>query len=252
MKGLRAAYSKLERVAYANRHTPDHPVHQQARAAAREYCRAIAVGKAQHWVKWLGGLVDNQVWDVHKFLNAAPSDGSAASMPTLERRVPGTRQLLARAETNEEKCEWLKEEFFPPVMEESSVPDNPVYPPPAWEWKPVSDTLLRRAAARMKPYKATFPGSVPNCIIKECTNLLLPFLGPIYRSLDELGHFPEGWSELHVAVIRKPGKSDYANPGAHRPIALTKGFARWWYAAKTLQQVTEAELAGVLPDRQFG
>ncbi|KAJ6510338.1 hypothetical protein C8R45DRAFT_769220, partial [Mycena sanguinolenta] len=74
MKELRAAYSRLERVAYDNRHVPEHPVHQQARAAAREYRRAVTAGKAQHWVKWLENLVDGQVWSVHKFLDATPSD----------------------------------------------------------------------------------------------------------------------------------------------------------------------------------
>ncbi|KAJ7353146.1 hypothetical protein DFH08DRAFT_628397, partial [Mycena albidolilacea] len=75
------------------------------------------------------------------------------------------------------------------------------YPTPAWCWKPVSDDLLRRAAEKMKPYKATFPESIPNCVIKQCTNLLIPFVGPIFRSLDELGHFPDEWSELRIPVL---------------------------------------------------
>jgi hypothetical protein len=137
-------------------------------------------------------------------------------------------------------------------MPVSSVPPDPVFPPPAWEWKPVSDDLLHRAAEKMKPYKAMFPESIPNCVIKQCTNLLIPFVGPIFRSFDKLGHFPDDWSELRIPVLRKPGKPDYDVPGAHRPIALTKGLPQWLYGAKDLQQVAEAELAGILPANQFG
>ncbi|KAJ7147275.1 hypothetical protein C8R46DRAFT_838388, partial [Mycena filopes] len=192
------------------------------------------------------------VWDVHRFLNATPSDGSAARIPTLERRHPTSGRILAVAESNEEKSEWLKADFFPPKMQVSSVPPNAAYPPPAWVWKPTSDEVVRRAIDKMKPYKATFPDSTPNCVFKECANLIIPILGPIYRALDELKHFPEDWNELRVLVLRKPGKATYAEPGSHRPIALTKGFARLWYACKAAQWGSEAELAGVLPKNQFG
>ncbi|KAJ7346404.1 hypothetical protein DFH08DRAFT_622902, partial [Mycena albidolilacea] len=173
-------------------------------------------------------------------------------IPTLVQRVGDTREVEAEAATNEEKSDWLRAEFFPPRMAESSVPPDAVYPPPAWKWEPVSDELLRRAADKMKPYKATFAESIPNCVIKQCTNLLIPFVGPIFRSLDELGHFPEEWSELRIPVLRKPGKADYDVPGAYRPIALTKGLPRWLYGAKDLQQVAAAEIAGILPKNQFG
>ncbi|KAJ7138919.1 hypothetical protein C8R46DRAFT_813826, partial [Mycena filopes] len=192
------------------------------------------------------------LWVANKFLSAEPSDGGASRIPTLEKRHATTKKVIDTAITNEDKSSWLRGEFFPAPMAESSVPEHTEYPPPAWEWEPVSDDLLRRAIGRMKPYKATFPDSTPNCVFLECTNLLVPFLGPIYRSLDDLEHYPADWAELRVVVLRKPGKPDYANPAAHRPIALTKGLPRLWYAAKTLQCVAEAELAGILPRNQYG
>ncbi|KAJ7353098.1 hypothetical protein DFH08DRAFT_627428, partial [Mycena albidolilacea] len=153
---------------------------------------------------------------------------------------------------NEEKSSWLHGEFFPQGMAASSVPLDAVYPPPAWEWKPMTDDVLHLAVEKMKFFKATFPGSAPNCVMKICTELLLPFIGPIYRSLDELRHYPADWAELRIPVMRKPGKASYTEPGAHRPIALSKGFARWLNGAKDIQQVSEAELAGILPRNQYG
>ncbi|KAJ7334322.1 hypothetical protein DFH08DRAFT_645206, partial [Mycena albidolilacea] len=151
----------------------------------------------------------------------------ATRIPTLEKRHPQSKQVIATASTNEEKAAWLKAEFFPPPLAVSSVPDNAQYPLPAWEWKPVSDEVMRAAAARMKPYKATYPGSEPNCVLRECTDLLIPYAGPIFRSIDAFGHYPKWWAELLIHVLRKPGKPNYADPATMRPIALSKGFARW-------------------------
>ncbi|KAJ7347815.1 hypothetical protein DFH08DRAFT_936603 [Mycena albidolilacea] len=170
-----------------------------------------------HWVEWQEKLLGSLVWDVHKFLSATLSDGSASRIPTLVKCQGGRQDIVTMAETDEEKCAWLRTEFFPPRMTVSSVPPDPVFPPPAWEWKPVSDDLLHRAAEKMKPYKATFPESIPNCVIKQW---------PIFRSLDKLNHFPDDWSELRIPVLRKPGKPDYNVPGAHQPIALTEGLPR--------------------------
>jgi hypothetical protein len=82
---LRKQHAKPECLAYKRHLTPEHPVHAQARKAAEMYSKAVADGKAHHWVEWQEDLVDDQVWDVHRFLNATPSDGSAAHIPTLER-----------------------------------------------------------------------------------------------------------------------------------------------------------------------
>jgi hypothetical protein len=60
------------------------------------------------------------------------------------------------------------------------------------------------------------------------------------------------WSELHVLVLRKLGKANYADPGTYCPIALTKGFPHLWYACKTMQCVAKVELAGILPKNQYG
>ncbi|KAJ6521977.1 hypothetical protein DFH09DRAFT_849862, partial [Mycena vulgaris] len=172
-------------------------------------------------------------------------------IPTLEKRHPVTKSVVETARTNEEKTEMLRREFFPSKMETSTVPLDTVYPEPAWRWEPVSDDVIRRAIRRMKPYKATYPGSVSNCVLLEATDLLVPILGPIYRSLDELGHYPAGWADVLSLVLRKPGKPNYADPSAHRPIVLSKGLARLYHASKNLQCVTEAEVAGIFPNNHY-
>ncbi|KAJ7364772.1 hypothetical protein DFH08DRAFT_799086 [Mycena albidolilacea] len=197
---------------------PDHPVHMEAWDPVRAYCKAVVQGKVRHWVEWQERLTGDQVWDVHKFLNATPSDRAASRIPMLVQRGGAGCLPMATVESDEDKCSWLCAEFFPLQMPVSSVPPDPIYPPPAWQWKPVSDDLLCRTAEKMKPYKAMFPESMPNC--------------SICYLLDKLGHFPSEWSELRSPVLRKLGKPDYDVPGAYRPIALTKGLLRQLYGTK--------------------
>lgn len=42
----------------------------------------------------------------------------------------------------------------------------------------------------------------------------------LYNRCLALHHFPEAWKQETVIVLRKPGKSDYTVPKAHRPIGL--------------------------------
>lgn len=45
------------------------------------------------------------------------------------------------------------------------------------------------------------------------------FLALINKCL-ELSHFPIPWKQAYIAVLRKPGRSDYSLPKSHRPIGL--------------------------------
>jgi hypothetical protein len=146
----------------------------------------------------------------------------------------------------------LYEAFFPPKMASSSVPANTVYPAPAWVYEPITDALVHRVIRKMKPFKATKDGTNPNCVFVYNAHLLVPFYGAIYRSCDALGYYPPGWAHIDSLALRKPGKPDYSAPGAHRPICLTDGDARLYHGCVTVQIADGAELAGILPNNQFG
>ncbi|KAJ7359287.1 hypothetical protein DFH08DRAFT_686782, partial [Mycena albidolilacea] len=180
-----------------------------------------------------------------------PTDGGRTRIPTLQRKEPGAEGSV-EVSSNAGKSALLYKEFFPPKMAVSTVPPDPVYPTPAYEWKPIYDALLRRAIARMKPYKATRAGSFANCVFKFNADLFVPYLGPIYRALDELEYYPAGWNHIDSVVLRKPGKTNYAIPAAYRPVCLTKDYARLYNTIKTLQLATEAERVGILPSSHYG
>ncbi|KAJ6452971.1 hypothetical protein C8R45DRAFT_757515, partial [Mycena sanguinolenta] len=185
------------------------------------------------------------IWVVSHLASGPASDGGRARVPTL---IADRKEAI----TNEQKSEALYKEFFPPKMLTSSVPQDTVYPEPAYQWQPISDSLLHRAIAKMKPYKATRAGSFSNCIYIQNTNLVVPYYGPIYRALDVPEYYPEGWNLVDSIVLRKPGKPNYTEPAAHRPICLTLGDARLYHSCKTFQLATQAELVGILPVNHYG
>lgn len=42
----------------------------------------------------------------------------------------------------------------------------------------------------------------------------------LYSKCLDIGYFPDIWKEATVVVLRTPGKDDYQNPKAYRPIGL--------------------------------
>ncbi|KAJ6570943.1 hypothetical protein DFH09DRAFT_916720, partial [Mycena vulgaris] len=215
------------------------------------YSEAVQNAKALHWVEWLESLDTTDVWAAGRLASGPPSDGGRARVPTLRTVDPVTRGVV-EATTNEEKSTLFYKEFFPAKMAVSSVPPDAVYPEPAYQWRPITNVMLHRVIAKMKPYKATRAGSFPNCVYVYNAHLLVPYLGPIYRSLDALKYYPRGWNFVDSLVLRKPGKPNYTDPSAFRPIVLSEGDARVYNSVKTAQLTSEAELAGILPTNHYG
>jgi hypothetical protein len=212
---------------------------------------ALRQAKDEHWVEWLKGLDVETVWGAGRLMMGIPTDGGRTRIPALQRKELGA-ESSEEMSSNTGKSALLYKEFFPPKMAVSTVPSDPVYPAPAYEWKPISDVLLHRVIARMKPYKATRARSFANCVFKFNADLLVPYLGPIYRALDELEYYPAGWNHIDSVVLRKPSKTNYAVPAAYRPVCLTKDYAGLYNTIKMLQLAMEAERVGILPSSHYG
>lgn len=54
----------------------------------------------------------------------------------------------------------------------------------------------------------------------KTADMIIPILGPLFRATFSLKYFPQEWKDSTIVVLRKPGKADYTNPSAYRPIAL--------------------------------
>src|ERR1700690_401986 len=140
--------------------------------------------------------------------------------------------------------------FPKPVI--SSAPEDAEYPLAKWTHTPVTDEQIDRAIRKMQPWKGTRPDTIPNVVFKQAREVLVPYLGPIYRATDALEWYPEDWKVTDTPVIRKPGKSDYSKPGAWRPVVLSSGHARLLNKCKTEDLVQNSERLGILPKNHFG
>ncbi|KAF8152973.1 hypothetical protein B0H34DRAFT_638985, partial [Crassisporium funariophilum] len=105
---------------------------------------------------------------------------------------------------------------------------------------------------KMKPYKATRAGTASNAVFTNAREQLVPFLGPLYRAADTLQTYPDAWKVTETPILRKPGKPNYAVPGAYRLIVLSDGFARVLNMCKTEDAMMMAETEGLLPLNHFG
>ncbi len=161
-------------------------------------------------------------------------------------------QPLHRVQENSEKGNVFHSAFFPPKPATSAFPANVSYPSPAWEFRLITDKQIERAYKRMKPLKATKPGTVPNCVLSRCADLLAPRIGPVYRATFTMEEYPEVLSATNTIILRKPGKSNYEDPNAYRPIILSNGWGRGFHATLNQDLIAWCEHLGILPDRHFG
>ncbi|KAL0892590.1 hypothetical protein ABMA27_014319 [Loxostege sticticalis] len=94
------------------------------------------------------------------------------------------------------------------------------YTPDETHDPPFTETELTTAMRSFNPKKA--PGE-DGFTADICTRAVLEdpdaFLALVNKCLT-IGHFPTTWKQATVVVLRKPGKEDYTNPKAYRPIGL--------------------------------
>ena len=70
------------------------------------------------------------------------------------------------------------------------------------------------------PKKAPGPDGLGADICQQVIAICPDIYLEIANKCLELGHFPKIWKMAAVVVLRKPGKSDYADPKSYRPIGL--------------------------------
>ena len=96
------------------------------------------------------------------------------------------------------------------------------------------------------------PDGITNMVFIKCIDLLVPYLGPIYRATFSLGTYPKQWKDSIMVVLRKPMKPDYMLPNAHWPIALLNTIAKILSACIMEDLVHMAEIYELLPKNHFG
>jgi Reverse transcriptase (RNA-dependent DNA polymerase) len=236
-----------------HRMNAQHPIHEEYRQQRNRYSELISKTKAEHWVDWLEGLDESSVWQASKLMTSPPTDAGKFKIPTLVVKDPVTKRIIREATENESKGKLLYETFFPaPNPATPPVPSYYHYPPPCWTFMNITDEQIHRAIKKMKPYKATRNGTVPNCVFIHAREDLVPYLGPLYRATNTMKFYPPDWSRTETLVMKKPGKADYTVPSAWRPIVLSDGMARLLNSCQADEVASMCEKFNIIPANHFG
>ena len=119
------------------------------------------------------------------------------------------------ADTNEDKSSLLCTTLFPELKRVDTNHADTVYPAPKFKFCPVTIEQIHRVIARLGPFKAPGPDSIPNVLLIRCTDLLVHHLGPLYQVTFKLDAYPTSWRNSVMIVLRKPGKADYMVLNVH-------------------------------------
>jgi Reverse transcriptase (RNA-dependent DNA polymerase) len=134
--------------------------------------------------------------------------------PDIKEAGGGTQRSV------EGKVRVFKETFFP-VPPEADLSDinEAEYQTPL-DIPNITENEIKEAIGSAAADKAPGPDGIPNRALKEGSSELVKPLTMLFNQCLEIGYCPTHFKESTTIVLRKPGKSDYTEPKAYRPIAL--------------------------------
>ena len=246
---LRKDMLKNRRKVCKDRNRNNSAAWEQFREARRTFGRELEKTKKNHWRDWLEKATDPDLWTAHKYITAPPGDCGKTRIPDL---IVMENEGQHRASLNEEKGKILAKTFFPSRPPKNG-PDTPVDPPnPICKADPMSRDQVRRALARLRPFKAPGPDGIPNIILSKCADLIESRLWYIYTAIVDKGWYYAPWKSFTTVVLRKPGKPRYNIPKVYRPIALLNTMGKVLTSIVAEQLTYYTEKFALLPPLHFG
>ena len=194
----------------------EHQSHVEKREVNKKFHRTLESTKRQHWHDWLEKADDPDIWTMHKYTSSLAGDRGKPRILVLKAACNGQETTMT---TNKEKSCLLAKMFFPPRPLDNT-PIQFVYLKLICDFDPISREQIKRQLAKLKPYKAPGPDSIPNIILTKCANMIVDRLYHIYKAIIELGSYYKPWRMSMTVVLHKPGKPHYNTPKAYRPTAL--------------------------------
>ena len=85
----------------------------------------------------------------------------------------------------------------------------------------LSIDIVERAINSFKPYKSPGPDGIYPIMLQKSFSYIGDKIRKLYLKSMKTGQIPTYWLRAKVVFIPKPGKKDYLDPKAYRPISLT-------------------------------
>lgn len=153
----------------------------------------------------------------------------------------------------EEKVAILRNKFFPapPETDLSDIAEA-TYPDPVNQDMEITTDEVTAAIRRPKAHKAPGVSQIPNLILQTGLPKLLPYLHCLFNACIRLAYHPCLYKLANTLVLRKPGKEDYTEAKAYRPIALLETIGKALESIIAVRLTKVAKMHNMLPACQMG
>ena len=186
----------------------------------------------------------SQVWKLAKWSKERGAKYESF-MPPLK---AGSRVYISV----EEKAEILAETFFPPAPT-ADLSDTVGYDyPQESSVLPITVDEVKRTIAHTRPKTAPGTDDITNHLLQIAKETLAPILTDLFNGCLFIGYCPLHFRESKTVALRKPGKDDYSDPRAYRPITLLNTLGKVLEAIIATRLSYEAEIHRLLPPSHFG
>lgn len=100
--------------------------------------------------------------------------------------------------------------------------------------------------------KAPGPDSIQNWVWALSWEVIKNHVFVLFNATTTLGYIPLRWKIAKTVMLAKPGKSDYSQPGAYRPIALLNTLSKLYEKSLARHMSQLAESHGILHPGHYG
>lgn len=152
----------------------------------------------------------------------------------------------------QQKAELLQHTFFPQPPEADLRDLNDYEYPIPVEFPPIARQEIAQAIRKAAPRKAPGTDGIPTLILQCAIKEILPSLDMIFNACLDLGHCPKHFKSSITVVLRKPGKEDYSQAKAYRPVALLNTIGKIFDLIIARRISYAAETHGLLPQTHLG
>ena len=202
LSDLKRSKNKLSNLSYRYQASPDHASHEDHRKIHNLYGEEIWKAKQEHWHEFLKHAASRDIWTANCYISSPSTNGGMSRIPTLLLgQVDNPPGACPEAATNEEKSQAFVHVMFPAKLPGLLAPENYRYPAPLTPSGTITEDQICRHINKLSPYKAMGTDNIPNVVLKESADVILPYLKQIFRAMFKLCTFFGQWQEVITCVL---------------------------------------------------
>lgn len=136
-------------------------------------------------------------------------------------KFPSLRRGDTMVESFDQKIGCLRQAFLPPPPQADLADiQGTEYPCPLDMDTELTEEEVRRAVWKPRQDKAPGVNGIPNRQLRVVYTGLREQIRCLFQACIKLGYHPRPFKEANTIILKKPQKTDYADPKSYRPIAL--------------------------------